>query len=62
VRSSDFRAVVEPFKNSTRTQVITRGAAQANQIMADFKGSKPRTPTKAKQTPTSCGCGELNRK
>ncbi len=40
--------------------VIRRGAVQANQIMADFKGSKPRA--KAKGGPVTCGCGGPIRK
>ena len=63
MRSNDFRVIVEPtFRDSTRAQVITRGAAQANKIMADFKGSKPRKSTNANQTPVSCGCGGPIRK
>lgn len=50
MRSSDFR-------DSTRMQVITGGAAQANQILADFKGSKPRKSAKAAPSPAPCGCG-----
>jgi hypothetical protein len=60
MRSSDFPAIVEPrFKDSTRTQVITRGAAQSNRILADFKGSAPRKSTKAKQAPPPCGCHQI---
>jgi hypothetical protein len=56
LRSNDFGVIVEPtFRDSTRAKVITRGAAQANQIMADFKGSKPAR--KAKGGAVTCGCG-----
>jgi hypothetical protein len=52
MRSSDFRPIVEPrgvkpsgYKDSTRMQVIRRGAAQSNQILGDFK-----------RGPKTCSC------
>lgn len=55
--SRNFGPIVEPrFTDSTKMQVIRRGAAQSNKILADFKrGSKP--VPKAKGGPVGCGCG-----
>lgn len=53
MRSNDFGPIVEPrgvkpsgYKDSTRMQVIKRGAVQQNKILSDFKGGK------------GCSCGE----
>lgn len=62
MRSSDFSYIVAPNgvhgRDSTRMKTITGGAAQANKILADFKGSKPRARM-AKGGPVigGCGCG-----
>lgn len=51
-------------KDTTKTQVISR-SAQADRILADFKGNaRPteRPVTKAKGGPVSCGCGGSGRK
>ena len=65
--SSNFGIIVSPRgvhgRDSTRMKVITGGAAQANRILADFKGV-PRAPVrKAKGGPVGgCGCGGSVRK
>jgi hypothetical protein len=53
MRSSDFGIIVEPrFRDSTKMQVIKRGAAQSNKILSDFKKNKL-----SKGGKINCKCG-----